>query len=80
VSARTACHPASSPKASWVSATTPLPADAGFEAERAAALERLEAWRRRAAHPLTDRATAETCEVIAHSYERLYGELASPSV
>jgi hypothetical protein len=57
-----------------------LPPDAGIEVERAAALERLEAWRRRAAHPLTDRATAEACEVVAHSYERLYGELANPTL
>jgi hypothetical protein len=52
-----------------------LPPDAGADAERALALERVESWRRRAAHPLTDRATAEACEVVAHSYERLYGEL-----
>jgi hypothetical protein len=57
-----------------------LPPDAGVETERAAALERLEIWRRRAAHPLTDRASAEACEVVAHSYERLYGELASPAL
>jgi len=56
-----------------------MPPDAGVEAERAAALERLEAWRRRAAHPLADRATAEACEVVAHSYERLYGELTNPA-
>jgi hypothetical protein len=56
-----------------------LPAEAGIEAERAVALHRLEAWRQRAAHPLTDRSTAEACEAIAHSYERLYAELAEVS-
>jgi len=54
-----------------------LAADAGVDAERAAALQRLEAWRRRAAHPLTDRATAEACEVVAHSYERLLADFAA---
>ncbi len=52
-----------------------MPADAGVEEERAVAVQRLEDWRRRAAHPLTDRLTAEACEVVAHSYERLFGEL-----
>jgi hypothetical protein len=54
-----------------------LPADAGIDTEQATALQRLEAWHRRAAHPLTDRATAQASEVIAHSYERLYGELSA---
>ncbi|HSQ37522.1 MAG TPA: dynamin family protein [Acidimicrobiia bacterium] len=54
-----------------------LPAGSGVEAERAVALQRLEDWRRRAAHPLTDRVTAEACEVVAHSYERLYSELST---
>ena len=52
-----------------------LPADVGIEAERTATLQRIEAWRTRAAHPLTDRTTADACEVIAQSYERLYAEL-----
>ena len=50
-----------------------MPPDAGW----AAALERLEAGRRRAAYPLTDRATAEACEVVAHCHERLFSELAT---
>jgi hypothetical protein len=56
-----------------------LPAGAGIEAERARILERLEAWRRRASHPLTDRTTAEACEVIAHCYEGLYVLLSTQS-
>lgn len=52
-----------------------LPPDVGVEAERTRTLQRIEAWRTRAAHPLTDRTTADACEVIAQSYERLYAEL-----
>jgi hypothetical protein len=54
-----------------------LPADLGLEPERAEVLGRLEEWRMRAAHPLTDRATAEACEIIAQSYERLFAELST---
>jgi hypothetical protein len=56
-----------------------LAEDAGSDAERAETLRRLEAWRSRAAHPLTDRATADACEIVAQSYERLFAELGSSS-
>jgi hypothetical protein len=52
-----------------------LAADAGVDTERTETLQRLEAWRIRAAHPLTDRVTADACEIVAQSYERLYAEL-----
>ena len=54
-----------------------LPADLGLDAEQAEVLRRLEEWRIRAAHPLTDRAAAEACEIIAQSYERLFAELST---
>lgn len=38
------------------------------------ALHRIEHWRARAAHPLTDRELEEACEIIARSYESLYAE------
>lgn len=53
-----------------------LPADTDRAAERTEALRRLEDWRIRAAHPLTDRTTADACEIVAQSYERLLAELA----
>jgi hypothetical protein len=56
-----------------------LPSDTGREAERTEALRQLEDWRLRAAHPLTDRTTADACEIIAQSYERLLAELAAGS-
>ena len=49
--------------------------DESADVERATALARLEAWRTRATHPLTDRVTAEACEIVAHSYERLFARL-----
>ncbi len=56
-----------------------LPAGTGLDVERAETLQRLEVWRTRAAHPLTDRATADACEIVAHSYERLFAELQAGS-
>lgn len=56
-----------------------LPGDTGREAERTEVLRRLEDWRIRAAHPLTDRTTADACEIIAQAYERLHAELATGS-
>jgi hypothetical protein len=53
-----------------------LAPDAGLEEERAATLERLETWRTRAVHPLTDRTTADASEIVVHAYERLFAELA----
>lgn len=54
-----------------------LPPDTRLDEERSVALERLEVWRARAVHPLTDRVTADACEIVAQTYERLYAELPS---
>jgi hypothetical protein len=56
-----------------------LPGDTGRDAERTEVLRRLEDWRIRAAHPPTDRTTADACEIIAQAYERLHAELATGS-
>jgi len=45
----------------------------------AAALQRLDHWRRRAAHPLTTRPAAELFERIAREYERLHGRVTAAS-
>ena len=49
-----------------------LDADTEVAQQRAVALERLEAWRVRAAQPLTARVDAEASEIIAQCYERLF--------
>jgi hypothetical protein len=41
----------------------------------AATLAGIERWRRRAASPLADPATARACETVARSYEQLYAEV-----
>lgn len=55
-----------------------LPEGTGVEEERSVILERLEEWRARAAHPLTDRTAADAYEIVAHSYERLLHGMPEP--
>jgi hypothetical protein len=52
-----------------------LPAEAEAATQLAVTLERLEEWRTRAAHPLTDRVSADACEIVIRSYERIFSEL-----
>ena len=51
-----------------------VPIDADVATQKRVALERLEAWRTRAAHPLTPRSAADAYAIIAESYERLYAD------
>jgi 50S ribosome-binding GTPase len=50
-----------------------LDGDASPEAIRAAAVQGIERWRAQAEDPLTDRLLADVCEVMARSYEGIYG-------
>jgi predicted GTPase len=52
---------------------TGLSETASPEAIRAAALEGVERWRARLGDPRNDRATVEAAEIVARTYERLYG-------
>lgn len=49
--------------------------DAAPSEQQRVALERLEHWRTRAAHPLTSRVVAEACELLVQAYEQLYAGL-----
>jgi hypothetical protein len=54
-----------------------LPAGAESPEIRAAALDSIDRWRRRAGSPLADRRTAEAAEGVARMYEGLYASLVS---
>jgi hypothetical protein len=50
-----------------------LEGDASPDAIRAAAIKGIERWRARGEDPLTDRLLGDVCEVMARSYEGIYG-------
>jgi len=49
-----------------------LPADAGPESIREAAIAGIDRWRSRAANPLSDRRTIEAAEIISRAYEEIH--------
>jgi DNA-binding cell septation regulator SpoVG len=44
---------------------------------RAMIVDRLDGWRRRAAHPLNSSDRHEACELVAAAYERLHADVAT---
>jgi hypothetical protein len=56
-----------------------LPRDAPAEELKASALSALQRWRTRAESPMTDRATAEVCRIVARSCEAALAEVSGSS-